>query len=186
MKRRNFVQTTLTAMATTAFTLPALSQTTSHKKAFKVKALQTRYKEKIIVANAPIDFKLLSADSEDRLSVFISTNNQKGFGPPLHLHHTFDEFFCVLDGNFLFEVDDETLSMEKGDTVFIPRKVKHRFTYNGDSSGTLLVSISPAKGMENYFAEMGKLLTGRGAPDMRALQALFKSYNSEILGPPMK
>jgi mannose-6-phosphate isomerase-like protein (cupin superfamily) len=186
MKRRNFIQSTLTAVAATSIAVPAFSQPTPPKKAFKVKALETRYSEKIVVANAPIDFKLLSTDTEDRLSVFISTNNKKGFGPPLHIHHNFDEFFCVLDGKFLFQVDDEILSMEDGDSLFIPRNVKHCFTYNGESAGTLLVSISPAKGMENYFAEMGKLLTGQGMPDMEALQKLFKSYDSEILGPPMK
>lgn len=186
MKRRNFLQSTLTALAATSVAVPAFSQYIPPKKAFKVKALETRYKEKVVVANAPIDFKLLSSDTEDRLSVFISTNNKNGFGPPLHIHHTFDEFFCVLDGKFLFQVDDEILSMEKGDSLFIPRDVKHCFNYNGETSGTLLVSILPAKGMENYFAEMGKLLTGHEMPDMAALQKLFKSYDSEIIGPPMK
>ena len=33
---------------------------------------------------------------------------------------------------------------------------------------------------------MGKLLTGNGMPDMVAMQALYKRYNSEILGPPLK
>lgn len=94
----------------------------------------------------------------------------------MHLHHSFDEFFCVLEGMFLFHRE----------TLFIPRNVKHCFTYNGKTSGTLLVNMLPGKGMENYFAEMGKLLTGQGMPDMAALQALFKSYDSEILGPPMK
>jgi mannose-6-phosphate isomerase-like protein (cupin superfamily) len=186
MKRRNFLQGTLTALAATSVNVPAFSQYIPGKKAFKVKTFETRYKEKVVVSNARIDFKLLSNDTEDRLSVFISTNNQKGFGPPLHLHHSFDEFFCVLEGAFLFQIDNEILSLESGDTLFIPRNVKHCFTYNGDTSGTLLVSILPAKGMENYFAEMGKLLTGQEMPDMAALNKLFKSYDSEILGPPMK
>ncbi len=108
----------------------------------------------MIVSNAPINFKLLSNDTEDRLSVFISTNNQKGFGPPLHLHHSFDEFFCVLEGAFLFQIDDEILSLKSGDTLFIRRNVKHCFTYNGKTSGNLLVSIIPAKGMENYIISL--------------------------------
>ncbi|MEO6869621.1 MAG: cupin domain-containing protein [Ginsengibacter sp.] len=185
MKRRNFLQNTFTTLAATTI-IPAFPKFIPPKKAFKVKALQTRYKEKVVIENAPIDFKLLSSDTEDRLSVFISSNNQKGFGPPLHLHHSFDEFFCILEGTFLFQVDDEILSLENGDTLFIPRNVKHCFTYNGKTSGTLLVNMLPGKGMENYFSEMGKLLTGRGMPDMAALQALFTSYDSEILGPPMK
>jgi hypothetical protein len=40
--------------------------------------------------------------------------------------------------------------------------------------------------MENYFLEMGKLVKGQGVPDMAALQALYKTYDSEILGPSMK
>jgi hypothetical protein len=101
-------------------------------------------------------------------------------------HYTFDQFFCVLDGNFLFHVDDEILSLQNGDTLFIPRNVKHCFTYDGKTSGTLLVNIFPGKGMENYFLEMGKLVKGQGVPDMAALQALYKTYDSEILGPSMK
>ncbi len=156
------------------------------EKGFKIRALESRFNEKIIFGNTPIDFKLLSSDTEEGLSVFISTNNQKGFGPPLHIHYTFDEFFCVLEGRFLFQVGDEMLQMEKGDSLFIPRNVKHCFDYNGETSGNLLVGMLPGKGLENYFADMGKLLTGQGMPDMVALQAVYKSHNSEILGPPIK
>jgi mannose-6-phosphate isomerase-like protein (cupin superfamily) len=183
MKHRNSLQGTLAA---TTVAPSSFSQNIPDKKTFKVKALETRYKEKIVVAKAPIDFKLLSSDTEDRLSIIISTNNKKGFGPPLHIHYTFDEFFCVLDGKFLFQVDDKILSLQNGDTLFIPRNVKHCFTYDGKTSGTLLVNIFPGKGMENYFGEMGKLVTGQGMPDMAALQALYKTYDSEILGPPLK
>ena len=187
MERRKFVQNTLTLLAATTMASPLLAQKyTPPKKGFKVKALNTRYKDKIVYGNTPIDFKLLSSDTENQLSVFISSNNQKGFGPPLHLHHTFDEFFCVLEGAFIFELDGENTTLDKGDSIFIPRNIKHRFNYDGDTSGTLLVGITPAKGMEKYFADMGKLLTGNGMSDMVAMQALYIRYNSEILGPPMK
>lgn len=186
MKRRNFLQGTLTALAATSFGMPAFSQRVPTKKPFKVNALETRYKERITIADAPISFKLLSSDTENSLSVFISTNNKKGFGPPLHLHHGVDEFFYVLDGKFLFQVDNDIFSLENGDSLFIPRKIKHCFTYKGETSGTLLVSILPGKGMENYFAEMGALLPGKGIPDMKAMQALYWKYDSEIVGPPMK
>lgn len=76
--------------------------------------------------------------------------------------------------------------MEKGDSLFIPRNVKYCFDYDGETSGNLLVGMLTGKGMENYLADMGKLLTGQGMPDMVALQAVYKSHNSEILGPPIK
>jgi len=187
MERRNFLQNTLTLLAVTSVASPLLAQKDMPpKKGFKVKALETRYKEKIMAVDAPIDFKLLGSDTEDTLSIFISSNNQKGFGPPLHIHHTFDEFFCVLDGSFLFQLEDEIIPLSKGDSIYIPRNNKHCFTYNGETSGTLLVGMTPAKNMENYFVDMCKLLTGHGMPDMVAMQAVYRKYNSEILGPPMK
>ncbi len=184
MKRRRFIQNTLAAGTTLALPVKA----TRHlppQKGFKVGALANRHAEKILYGQTPIDFKLLSSDTDDRLSVFISANNQKGFGPPLHVHHSFDEFFCVLDGDFLFQLDEETLSVKRGDTVFIPRHVRHRFDCVSEKPGTLLVSILPGKGMETFFAKMGKLLPATGAPDRAAMQKLYAAYDSEILGPPM-
>ncbi len=188
MERRNFLQNTIALLAASGITIPALPQNNiSLENGFLVKASETRYKEKILFnGSTPIDFKLLSTDTDDRLSVFISTNNLNGFGPPLHLHHHFDEFFCVLEGSFLFQLGDEKVSFNAGDSIFVPRNVKHCFNYTGEHSGTLFVGMLPGKGMENYFTDMGKLLVGKEMPDMKALQALYKSYDSEIIGPPMK
>jgi mannose-6-phosphate isomerase-like protein (cupin superfamily) len=187
MERRRFVQSTLAVLASTGLALPALAKKNSvRKKGFKVKALENRYKNKIVYGDESIDFKLLSSETEDRLSVFISSNNAKGFGPPLHLHHDFDEFFYVLNGQFIFQLDDEILTLNMGDTIFIPRLSKHAFNCISEKPGSLLVAITPGKEMENYFAEMGKLLNVQGMPDMVKMQALYKTYHSEILGPPLQ
>jgi hypothetical protein len=90
-----------------------------------------------------------------------------------------------LAGDFLFELDGETTPLAPGDTLFIPRTVKHRFHCVSETPGTLLVSLLPGKGMETFFAEMGKLLPQTGAPDMAAMQTLYKRYDSDILGPPL-
>ena len=174
-------------MASTGLALPALAKKNPiRKKGFKVKALENRFMDKNVYGDEPIDFKLLSGDTEVRLSVFISSNNPKGLGPPLHLHHDFDEFFCVLDGKFIFQLDYEMLNLNMGDTIFIPRLSKHAFNCISEKPGSLLVAITPGKGMENYFAEMGKLLNVQGMPDMVKMQALYKTYHSEILGPPLQ
>jgi quercetin 2,3-dioxygenase len=187
MERFNADQNAIALMATTSAVTTAHSKENSRPgKGFHVKALENRYQEKILCGEIPIDFKVLSSDTEDRLSVFISSNNKRGFGPPLHIHYTFDEIFCVLQGSFLFLLDEETYSLEAGDTIFIPRNVKHAFTYTGETSGTLLVGITPAKGMEEYFADMARILNKPSVPDMAAMQALYQSHNSEIIGPPMQ
>ena len=187
MERLNFIQSTLALLGTSCITLPTYANNSiPAKKGFKVKSLETRYKDKIVYGNTPVDFKLLASDTEDKLSIFISSNNIKGFGPPLHIHHSFDEFFCVLEGKFLFQLNDDILKLDKGDSIFIPRNNKHCFNYVGESSGTLLVGITPAKGIEKYFADMAKLLSDKGVPNIEAMNALYKTYDSAILGPPMK
>lgn len=187
MERRKFVQSTLGLLATTGMASPVMSREyMPPKKGFKVKALETRYKEKIVYAGMPVDFKLLGSDTDNRLSVFISSNNQRGFGPPLHVHYSFDAFFCVLDGVFSFELDGEIFTLEMGDSLFIPRNVKHRFMNTSETAGTLLVGMTPAKNMEEYFAEMRNQLSDTGIPNMQAMQAVYKKYDSEILGPPMQ
>jgi quercetin dioxygenase-like cupin family protein len=187
MKRRNFLQQTATLIAAGGSGIDvSATGLLPPKKAFRVKALESRFNQKVSYSGIPIDFKLLSNDTENRLSVFISSNNRKGFGPPLHVHYSFDEFFTVLEGSFEFTVDDETLGLSTGDTLFIPRKVRHSFQCVSNHPGTLLVAMTPAKGMETYFAEMAVLLDVEGQPDLNALQALFKRYDSAIVGPPMK
>ena len=184
MKRRKFLAGTLAA--STAVQIGVTHATNLPKKGFKVASLAYRQKEAIIYGDVPVDFKLLGADTDERLSIFISTNNRKGHGaPPLHVHRTFDEFFCVLSGDFVFMLDGERISAQTGDFIYIPRGVKHTFTCTNDQPSTLLVGITPSKGMEDYFAEMGRVLTPKG-PDMAAMAAAYKKYNSEILGPPME
>jgi quercetin dioxygenase-like cupin family protein len=180
MKRRNFLQN---AVVSTAL-LPTLAQANSPKKGFKVAALENRYKEHILFGDVPVDFKLLSTDTDNQVSIFIASNTPKGFGVPLHVHHTFDEFFCILTGEFLFQLDNERFTLKAGDTIFVPRGVKHAFKVTSEELASNLVAILPGKGMENYFSEMAKAVTPQG-PDMAAMQAAYKKYDSEILGPPL-
>jgi quercetin dioxygenase-like cupin family protein len=180
MKRRKFLQNTVVS----ATLLPTLAQANPPKKGFKVAALENRYKEQIKYGDVPVDFKLLSTDTDNQASIFIASNTPKGFGVPLHVHHSFDEFFCIIEGEFLFQLDNERFTLKAGDTIFVPRGVKHAFKITSEQKATNLVAILPGKGMESYFAEMAKALTPQG-PDMAAMQAAYKKYDSEILGPPL-
>ena len=89
MKRRDFLQNSI--MASTVLALP-IKAANPPKKGFKVAALENRYHQKIAYGPVPVDFKLLSSDTDNSLSIFIASNTPKGFGPPLHVHRTFDEF----------------------------------------------------------------------------------------------
>ena len=66
-----------------------------------------------------------------------------GFGAPLHVHHTEDEGFHVLEGSIDVTVgDDAPVHLEAGDFAFGPREVPHRFDA-GPAGARMLWVLSP-------------------------------------------
>ncbi|WP_310620764.1 cupin domain-containing protein [Flexibacterium corallicola] len=57
--------------------------------------------------------------------LFFSTD-KIGDGPPLHVH-TYDELFIIRSGRALFTVGEEKFTAEKGDVVFGPANIPHKF-----------------------------------------------------------
>jgi mannose-6-phosphate isomerase-like protein (cupin superfamily) len=43
-----------------------------------------------------------------------------------HHHDEEDEMFLVLDGSFRMELKDQTINLEKGDFIIIPKGTEHR------------------------------------------------------------
>jgi mannose-6-phosphate isomerase-like protein (cupin superfamily) len=43
-----------------------------------------------------------------------------------HIHEASDELFYCIEGAFDMEFDDETVHMEEGDLIIIPKGTKHR------------------------------------------------------------
>ncbi|GAB3643593.1 cupin domain-containing protein [Spirosoma arcticum] len=188
MKRRHFLQNTAfasSALIVSNASAADVSPVDRPTKGIATKDGAARNNEKIACAGEPVDFKLLSQDTTGDLAIFVSSNNRNGGGPPLHVHHKLDEFFCVLEGEFLFQVGDEKTRLKPGDTMFVPRTVNHTFDCVSSQPGKLLVTIQPASNMEEFFREVGKLLPETGAPDMAAMQKLYQAYDSTIVGPPL-
>jgi quercetin dioxygenase-like cupin family protein len=182
MRRRHFLLQSAVASAALPIFPPLANRP---KKGIVTKDGQARSNASFDAAGTPIQFKLLSQDTEGAISLFVSSNNRRGGGPPLHVHHRQDEFFCVLEGEFVFQTDQEQTRLKAGDTIFIPRSVPHTFDCVSEKPGKLLVSLQPALQTEAYFQHMCKLLSVPDQPDMAALQALYKKHHSTILGPPL-
>lgn len=125
-------------------------------------------------------------DTDGDLAAFINSNNVPGFGPPLHVHHALDEFFCVLEGEFAFLVGGEHTRLRPGDTILVPRNVPHAFDCVSPRPGKLLVTMQPANHMEDFFRQLGQLLPGTAQPDPAAMQQLYHAHDSAIVGPPLR
>ena len=119
----------------------------------------------------------------------IETDDPRGSGPPLHLHHNEDETFYVLEGEVTLLVGDERIDLSAGDYCFGPREIAHAYIVRSEHA-RMLVTASPA-GVEQFFVSQGVPVTGAEPPTdavmppMDEMVRLFAGYGCEILGPPL-
>jgi quercetin dioxygenase-like cupin family protein len=98
--------------------------------------------------------------------------------PPLHVHHTHDEGFLLLEGRLSLFLPNREIALRPGEFVLAPRGVPHTYQV-GDSPARWLVLSRPA-GFEGLVEDVAAL--DELTPE--ALTATAAVYGIEILGPP--
>ncbi len=84
-----------------------------------------------------------------------------GYATPLHVHHTEDEAFLMVEGEATFEVGDQTVQAGPGDYLFGPRDIPHR--WSTETGARLFYLLSPG-GFEALIREVGsRPASGRAA-----------------------
>ncbi len=108
-----------------------------------------------------------------------------------HIHHREDESFYVVEGEFEFLRDGETIRAGAGSLVYVPRGSLHAFKNVGEERGRLLLSQTPGGLHERFFEEVGEEATdrttppvGAESPDLLALVAVAAKYGTEMTAPP--
>src|SRR5215212_411561 len=89
---------------------------------------------------------------------FLEATSLPGSGPPRHIHHSCDELFYVLEGEFLFLVGERQVNALPGSFVFIPRGTVHAAKVIGTEPGKVLAAYIPG-GLERSFEEFAQLRT---------------------------
>ncbi len=125
-----------------------------------------------------VAFKVTSQESKDLFVVEI-TLVQKG-GPARHVHLFQDEWFYVVEGEFLLEVGEERFHLKPGDSAFGPMKVPHTWAFVAGTRGKMLFVVSPIGKLEAFFVDAGKR---NAAPS--ADQNQWQPYGLEWVGPPL-
>jgi quercetin dioxygenase-like cupin family protein len=146
--------------------------------ALSVAAGQDRFGERRGLGISTIDFKV-SAQDGNGLFILENTFREKG-GPARHLHYNQDEWFYVVEGEFIFEVGQERIRLRPGDSLLGPRKVPHVWAYVGDTRGRILIAFTPAGAMEAFFREVTK---ANAMPPQDP--ELWRAHGMELLGPPL-
>ena len=153
-------------------------------KGFKVGSGEARYgmhyKMKGVTLNT-LDIKISGQDTDGELAVFEQTGLTPNGGPPLHIHPHQDEWFYVVEGEYLFQVGDEKHSMQAGDTIFLSRNVPHAFVQLTEKARTI-VSYLPAGKMEAFFATTDKWAS---PPTEDEIRKVFADHDMQVVGPPL-
>src|SRR4051794_27847414 len=78
-----------------------------------------------------VAFKVAAQDTHNGLFIIEQVSQRKG-GPPRHVHHAQEEWFYILEGEYVFEVGDQHMRMTPGDSLIGPRGVSHVWAYVGE------------------------------------------------------
>lgn len=151
---------------------------TSLNAAFRVLAGEDLFGERRGLGINTVDIKVTSPDGSG-LFVAEIINHAKG-GPARHFHYNQDEWFYILEGEYIVEVGQQRFSLKSGDSVFAPRKVPHVWASVGEGGrGRMLVVFPFADRMEAFFRETSITNALPLSPEV------FRSYGMEMVGPPL-
>ena len=127
--------------------------------------------------------KVGPADSDGQFAVFHLVAPPMT-GPGLHVHSREDEWFYVLEGELVFELDGERRTVGPGGSVWLRRGVVHRYQNFMDRDARLLIATTPG-GFSDFFVELSAATPAGGMPPLEVLGALGEKYGMTMLGPPM-
>jgi len=100
-----------------------------------------------------------------------SVQEWRGSGPAtLHVHHSDDEAWHVLDGVLRFRFADRIVDVGAGETVFVPAGVAHTYTA---IDARYLIILTPR--LATLIQEL------QTTPDRSRHSAIYKAHDSELL-----
>ena len=184
MKRGKFILTALSIIPLAMLGKIKTNIFMRTDKGFKVNAGEARfgehYKMKGVTLNN-LDIKISGTDTNNDLAVFEQTGLTPYGGPPLHIHPFQDEWFYVVEGEYLFQVGNDKYQMKSGDTIFLPRNVQHAFIQLTEK-GKMIVSYLPAGKMEDFFKLADKWTS---PPTKEEIAKVFADHDMKVVGPPL-
>jgi mannose-6-phosphate isomerase-like protein (cupin superfamily) len=129
---------------------------------------------------------------EDGISV-LERLAPHGDSPPLHVHHTEDEIFHVLEGRLRVRAGDTEVKIGAGETILGPKGVPHTYRVESQEGARWLV-ITRRGDFERFVRALSRPVeqpeppTPQGPPtpeQANALAAAARKHGIEFVGPPL-
>jgi quercetin dioxygenase-like cupin family protein len=136
--------------------------------------------------NMLMDVKATSEDTGGVMSVIDSWLTPDA-NPPMHVHHSGDESFYVVEGEVeYFLAGSAPRLASAGDFVFGPRGVPHRFEVRTPQARILV--IGTPGGVDDFFRDMGEPAASAELPvpqppDIERVVTVAASHDIEIIPP---
>src|SRR4051812_18741157 len=175
IERRTFLQAAVLPLAVVG--LPRAPEASA--RGIRVEHGLDRFDAPRTIAGANVvAYKVATQDTSGGLFLLEQVSMRKG-GPPRHLHHAQEEWFYVVEGEYIFEVGQDRMRLGPGDSLLAPRQVPHVWAYVGEKPGKILIAFQPAGKMETFFQEAAKL------HDFAADAKLYRECDLDLIGPPL-
>jgi len=142
--------------------------------------------------NTWVTVRVSGSDGQDGISILEHRAPHRD-SPPLHIHHTEDEIFHVLEGEFYFKIGQQEHRLGPGEILLAPKGIPHQYLVESAQGGHWLTVTVPGD-FERFVrvtarpAERLELPEPGGPPSAEAAQALAETaaqYGIEIVGPPL-
>ena len=154
----------------------------------KIKILEPNKGKHIAIVG---DINTILAFKEDTGGTysFIEAKVFPGGGPIPHIQTREHEGFYVVEGQIIFNVDEQRIEAKPGTFVNIPPNVLHSFKNETNENAKLIIVLSPA-GLEQFFVETGLEVSNNSVKpppltdeQTQKLVSLASKYGMEIRPP---
>jgi quercetin dioxygenase-like cupin family protein len=142
-------RTALHAFGIASITSLLPSRAVTHRKVVVTKPGENRFAYTVPELRSGAACKLTNEDSAGACSLFELVAPPRT-GPPRQIHHREDEWYYVLAGEYLFEVDGSKYTLPVGGSIWAPRDIPHVWANTSTTEGRVILMCQPG-GFENFF-----------------------------------
>ena len=133
--------------------------------------------------------KVASERTGGAYSLFEAVAQPRGSVPP-HIHHREDECFYILESEFEFMIEGQSVRTSTGSLIYIPKGTLHSYENITESLGRMLVSQTPGGSYEHFCEEIGEEATSEvepefegNSPEAARIAKIAAHYGIEIVLP---
>jgi quercetin 2,3-dioxygenase len=130
------------------------------------------------ISDATVRVLVSSRDSGGRYTI-CQVETKGSDGPPMHTHSYEDGFFYILEGDFHFQIRNESQPAPAGTSLFIPRQTPYAFHNRAAGVGRFLLLSQPG-GMDLFFQDVNAASRGNANVDWTKLTSILEKHGITI------